>query len=157
MIIMIHCAYFDKLRNTSFFEVKEVAEAQELTRNEEDVGAAVVPVESESYVNLRKRMVGKHSAKVDNVLQENGKLCREFAKKQVGEGRWPTAAVAEHVSVMTSDPSLLLFFATVFVQSSRRFKSMLEQRRNLPAWQERENILDLLDQCQVLVVSGMTG
>lgn len=34
---------------------------------------------------------------------------------------------------------------------------MLEQRRRLPAWQEKEKILDLLDQCQVLVVSGMTG
>lgn len=34
---------------------------------------------------------------------------------------------------------------------------MLEQRRNLPAWQERENILSLLEQSQVLVVSGMTG
>lgn len=140
-----------------------MAEAQEFTRDEEDVAAAVIPVETESYVNLRKRTVGKHSGKVDNVLQENGKLCREFAKKQVGEGRWPIAVVAERVSVMTFDPSLFLSIATIFrccasvIQSSRRFKSMLEQRRNLPAWQERDNILDLLDQCQVLVVSGMTG
>lgn len=34
---------------------------------------------------------------------------------------------------------------------------MLEQRRRLPAWQEKENILGQLDRCQVLVVSGMTG
>lgn len=34
---------------------------------------------------------------------------------------------------------------------------MLEQRRKLPAWQERENILGALEQSQVLVVSGMTG
>ena len=34
---------------------------------------------------------------------------------------------------------------------------MLEQRRKLPAWNEKENILDLLERCQVLVVSGMTG
>lgn len=45
----------------------------------------------------------------------------------------------------------------LFSQSSRRFRSMLDQRKNLPAWQEKENILDQLDQCQVLVVSGMTG
>lgn len=45
----------------------------------------------------------------------------------------------------------------LFTQSSRRFRSMFEQRRKLPAWQEQENILDLLDRCQVLVVSGMTG
>lgn len=49
-------------------------------------------------------------------------------------------------------PSILLF-----TQSSRRFRSMFEQRRKLPAWKEQENILDLLDRCQVLVVSGMTG
>uniref|UniRef100_A0A3Q2YXE0 Putative ATP-dependent RNA helicase DHX57 n=1 Tax=Hippocampus comes TaxID=109280 RepID=A0A3Q2YXE0_HIPCM len=42
-------------------------------------------------------------------------------------------------------------------QSSKRFQSMLEQRTKLPAWNERDNILDLLDGCQVLVVSGMTG
>uniref|UniRef100_A0AAX7SM79 Putative ATP-dependent RNA helicase DHX57 n=1 Tax=Astatotilapia calliptera TaxID=8154 RepID=A0AAX7SM79_ASTCA len=42
-------------------------------------------------------------------------------------------------------------------QSSRRYSSMLEQRKNLPAWQEKEHILDVLDQCQVLVISGMTG
>uniref|UniRef100_A0A3B5M306 C3H1-type domain-containing protein n=1 Tax=Xiphophorus couchianus TaxID=32473 RepID=A0A3B5M306_9TELE len=82
-----------------------------------------VPVEAESYVNLRKKMESKHSQKTENLLQENGKLCRDFQRKR----------------------------------SSRRFKSMLEQRRNLPAWQEKENILDELDSCQVLVISGMTG
>lgn len=43
------------------------------------------------------------------------------------------------------------------LQSSGRFRSMLEQRRKLPAWNEKENILDVLDRCQVLVISGMTG
>lgn len=43
------------------------------------------------------------------------------------------------------------------VQARRCFASMLEQRRQLPAWQERENILDTLERSQVLVVSGMTG
>lgn len=114
-----------------------------------------VPAQSESYVNLRKRTVDKHGAKVDNVLQENGKLCREFARKQVGEG--PSHAAATGcVSVTTSDPSPLFLFCPL-MQSSRRFKSMLEQRKNLPAWQEREKILGLLEQSQVLVVSGMTG
>lgn len=42
-------------------------------------------------------------------------------------------------------------------QSSRHFQSMLYERQKLPAWQERENILDLLKNHQVLVVSGMTG
>uniref|UniRef100_A0A8C5NG69 RNA helicase n=1 Tax=Gouania willdenowi TaxID=441366 RepID=A0A8C5NG69_GOUWI len=42
-------------------------------------------------------------------------------------------------------------------QSSRHYMSMLVQRKNLPAWQERDKILDLLDRSQVLVVSGMTG
>ncbi|XP_069463895.1 putative ATP-dependent RNA helicase DHX57 isoform X2 [Ambystoma mexicanum] len=42
-------------------------------------------------------------------------------------------------------------------QSSRSYQSMWEERRNLPAWQKRETILDLLKMHQVLVVSGMTG
>ncbi|XP_026182398.1 putative ATP-dependent RNA helicase DHX57 [Mastacembelus armatus] len=101
-------------------DLKDTGEAEELDEDEEDV---IVPVETESYVNLRKKMVNKHNLKIDNLLQENGKLCREFQRKQ----------------------------------SSRRFRSMLEQRKNLPAWQENKKILDLLDQCQVLVISGMTG
>lgn len=104
-------------------DYKETEEAEELDERDEEEDDKAVPVESESYVNLRKRMVNKHNLKIDNLLQENGKLCREFRRKQ----------------------------------SSRRFRSMLEQRRKLPAWQEQDNILDMLDQCQVLVVSGMTG
>ncbi|XP_038595175.1 putative ATP-dependent RNA helicase DHX57 isoform X1 [Micropterus salmoides] len=104
-------------------DLKETGEAEELDERDEEDEDEAVPVENESYVNLRKKMVTKHNLKIDNLLQENGKLCREFQKKQ----------------------------------SSRRFRSMLEQRRKLPAWQEKENILDLLDRCQVLVVSGMTG
>uniref|UniRef100_A0A8C2Y6P7 Putative ATP-dependent RNA helicase DHX57 n=1 Tax=Coturnix japonica TaxID=93934 RepID=A0A8C2Y6P7_COTJA len=42
-------------------------------------------------------------------------------------------------------------------KSSRHFQSMLYERQKLPAWQERETILDLLTRHQVLVVSGMTG
>ncbi|KAM4614689.1 putative ATP-dependent RNA helicase DHX57 [Polymixia lowei] len=111
--------------NQRRMEAKELADAEELDErdeDEEDVNE-VVPVESESYVNLRKKMVKKHELRIDNLLQENGKLCQEFRRKK----------------------------------SSRRFNSMLQQRQKLPAWQERDHILDLLDQCQVLVVSGMTG
>ncbi|XP_074554352.1 putative ATP-dependent RNA helicase DHX57 [Halichoeres trimaculatus] len=104
-------------------DVRETKEAEELDDRDEEDEDEAIPVESESYVNLRKKMINKHNLKLDNVLQENSKLCREFQRKQ----------------------------------SSRRFRSMLEQRRKLPAWQERENILDLLERCQVLVVSGMTG
>ncbi|XP_062427610.1 putative ATP-dependent RNA helicase DHX57 [Rhea pennata] len=42
-------------------------------------------------------------------------------------------------------------------KSSRHFQSMLQERQKLPAWQERETILDMLNSHQVLVVSGMTG
>ncbi|XP_058480451.1 putative ATP-dependent RNA helicase DHX57 [Solea solea] len=42
-------------------------------------------------------------------------------------------------------------------RSSKLFLSMLEQRKSLPAWQEKDHILDQLEQCQMLVISGMTG
>ncbi|XP_064411237.1 putative ATP-dependent RNA helicase DHX57 [Latimeria chalumnae] len=42
-------------------------------------------------------------------------------------------------------------------QSSRHYQSMLEERQKLPAWQEKETILNLIRRHQVLVVSGMTG
>ncbi|XP_051946382.1 putative ATP-dependent RNA helicase DHX57 [Xyrauchen texanus] len=41
-----------------------------------------IPVENESYVNLRKRMVKKLELKTEQIQQENKKLCREFKKKQ---------------------------------------------------------------------------
>uniref|UniRef100_A0A667YGD4 Putative ATP-dependent RNA helicase DHX57 n=1 Tax=Myripristis murdjan TaxID=586833 RepID=A0A667YGD4_9TELE len=108
--------------STNYQRRAEGEELDERDEDEEDDDEAV-PVESESYVNLRKKMVKKHELKIDNLLQENSKLCQEFRRKQ----------------------------------SSRRFNSMLQQRQKLPAWQEKDNILDLLDHCQVLVVSGMTG
>nr|XP_020832636.1 putative ATP-dependent RNA helicase DHX57 isoform X3 [Phascolarctos cinereus] len=43
------------------------------------------------------------------------------------------------------------------VMASRQYQSILQERRSLPAWEERETILDLLSKHQVLVVSGMTG
>ncbi|XP_061770530.1 putative ATP-dependent RNA helicase DHX57 [Nerophis ophidion] len=74
------------------------------------------PIKAESYPRKRVAINPK-------LLQENGKLCKDFQRNQ----------------------------------SSKRFKSMLEERMKLPAWNEKDNILDLLDECQVLVVSGMTG
>lgn len=68
---------------TFVFKVKDTAEAEELDEKEEDEEDDVVPVESESYVNLRKKMVTKHNLKIDNLLQENSKLCREFLRKKV--------------------------------------------------------------------------
>ncbi|XP_056281028.1 putative ATP-dependent RNA helicase DHX57 [Pseudoliparis swirei] len=107
--------------NRRLIDLKVTGEAEELDERGED--DEDVPVESESYVNLRKKLGNKHNPRIDNLLKDNVKLCREFKMKK----------------------------------SSARFRSMLEQRRKLPAWNEKENILDLLDQCQVLVVSGMTG
>lgn len=130
----------------SGFTSEERAEAEE----EEDEDEAV-PVENESYVNLRKKTVQKHSLKTDNVLQESGKLCREFQRKQVSESR------SESHKLLTRTWSQCLRSRSSRAQSSRRFASMLEQRRKLPAWQERENILGMLERSQVLVVSGMTG
>lgn len=68
---------------TSYFKDKETAEAEALDGRDEEDEDEAVPVENESYVNLRKKMVNKHNLKMDNLLQENGKLCREFQKKQV--------------------------------------------------------------------------
>lgn len=62
-----------------------MGEAEELDEREEDEEDVVVPVESESYVNLRKKMVNRHNVRIDNLLQENGKLCREFQRKKVQE------------------------------------------------------------------------
>lgn len=109
--------------NNKTLDYKDTADTEELDERDEEDEDIAVPLENESYVNLRKKMVNKHNMKMDNLLQENGKLCKDFQKKQ----------------------------------SSRRFRSMLEQRRNLPAWQEQDTILAQLEGCQVLVVSGMTG
>ncbi|KAM9845045.1 putative ATP-dependent RNA helicase DHX57 [Aulostomus maculatus] len=42
-------------------------------------------------------------------------------------------------------------------QSSAYFRSMLELRKRLPAWNEKDTILDLLEQSHVLVITGITG
>ncbi|XP_062912424.1 putative ATP-dependent RNA helicase DHX57 isoform X1 [Mobula hypostoma] len=42
-------------------------------------------------------------------------------------------------------------------QSSKRYQSMLQERKKLPAFDAKDQILDMLSKAQVLVVSGMTG
>lgn len=126
------------------YPAKETEESDDREETEED---EVVPVVNESYVNLKRKSATARRPETFNVLRENGKLCQEFQRKQVKE---------KHLSTFV--PALLSKCVTLpSSQASRRFRSMLEERKQLPAWQERENILDQLDRCQVLVVSGMTG
>ncbi|KAK7896352.1 hypothetical protein WMY93_021677 [Mugilogobius chulae] len=110
-------------KNYRAIDYKDTGDMGELDERDEEDEEQTVPVENESYVNLRKKMIIKHNLKIDNLLQENSKLCNDYPKKK----------------------------------SSRRFRAMLEQRMNLPAWQEKDTILAQLEGCQVLVVSGMTG
>lgn len=63
--------------------MRDTKEAEELDDRDEEDEDEAIPVESESYVNLRKKMINKHNLKLDNVGQENSKLCREFQRKQV--------------------------------------------------------------------------
>lgn len=65
--------------------VKETEATEELDERDEEEEDEAVPVESESYINLRKKMVNKHNLKIENIRQENGKLCRDFQRKQVME------------------------------------------------------------------------
>ncbi|TRY60779.1 hypothetical protein DNTS_032212 [Danionella cerebrum] len=94
---------------------------------EEEEGACV-PVETESYVELRKRARMKTEINVENTQQENKNL------NTVSEG-----------------------FSVCFSETSGRYVSMQEQRQKLPAWQKRNDILDCLQTNQALVISGMTG
>uniref|UniRef100_A0A671MHC6 RNA helicase n=1 Tax=Sinocyclocheilus anshuiensis TaxID=1608454 RepID=A0A671MHC6_9TELE len=60
---------------------KDIDDEQEDGDDDEDEEQCI-PVENESYVNLRKRMV-KFEIKTEQILQENKKLCREFKRKQI--------------------------------------------------------------------------
>lgn len=61
---------------------EDIDDEQEEEDDDEDEEENI-PVENESYVNLRKRMVKKIEIKAEQMQQENKKLCREFKKKQV--------------------------------------------------------------------------
>ncbi|XP_026870115.2 putative ATP-dependent RNA helicase DHX57 isoform X1 [Electrophorus electricus] len=47
----------------------------------EEDGEECVPIENESYVNLRKKLEKKSETRAEDVLKENRKLCREFRRK----------------------------------------------------------------------------
>uniref|UniRef100_A0A4W4E6C5 Putative ATP-dependent RNA helicase DHX57 n=1 Tax=Electrophorus electricus TaxID=8005 RepID=A0A4W4E6C5_ELEEL len=49
----------------------------------EEDGEECVPIENESYVNLRKKLEKKSETRAEDVLKENRKLCREFRRKSV--------------------------------------------------------------------------
>ncbi|MFT7806120.1 putative ATP-dependent RNA helicase DHX57 [Arapaima gigas] len=118
-----NCSNNENRKQTEVREAVGLTEQLKEEEEEEEEEAKEVTVETESYVNLRKKIAKRYEGKTENLLQDNTRLCREFRSKQ----------------------------------SSRRFLSMLQERQKLPAWQERENILNLLKDHQVLVVSGMTG
>ncbi|KAK2896458.1 hypothetical protein Q8A67_010946 [Cirrhinus molitorella] len=61
---------------------EDVDDEQEDGDNDEDEEECI-PVENESYVNLRKRMVKKAEIKTEQITQENKKLCREFKRKRL--------------------------------------------------------------------------
>lgn len=49
---------------------------------EEDEELQVVHIESESYVNLKKKLLKKYNTPVQNVSKENVKICRQFSVKK---------------------------------------------------------------------------
>uniref|UniRef100_A0A8C7WL81 RNA helicase n=1 Tax=Oncorhynchus mykiss TaxID=8022 RepID=A0A8C7WL81_ONCMY len=58
-----------------------IQQATEDLEEEEDEEGVVVP-QTESYVNLRKKMVKRHEERTGSQQKENAKLCREFRTKQ---------------------------------------------------------------------------
>lgn len=79
-------------------------EADALQEKDEEDEADTVPVESESYVNLKKRMARKHHLNVDSLLQENRKLCKEFQKKQVVTSWFVVSVVVSSSSSSSPTP-----------------------------------------------------
>ncbi|KAK2531834.1 Dhx57 [Columba guinea] len=103
------------------------------------------PTESEPQ---EKEEVAKQEEKDEQVVVENESyvnLKKKLSKKYDVQAK---SVYKENVKICTQFH---------LKKSSRHYQSLLYERQKLPAWQERENILDLLKNHQVLVVSGMTG
>ena len=49
------------------------------------------------------------------------------------------------------------YFVYFLLKSVPAYKSMLEERKKLPAWKSQQNIIETLQNHQVVVISGMTG
>ncbi|XP_064915126.1 putative ATP-dependent RNA helicase DHX57 isoform X4 [Columba livia] len=95
-----------------------------------------------------KEEVAKQEEKDEQVVVENESyvnLKKKLSKKYDVQAK---SVYKENVKICTQFH---------LKKSSRHYQSLLYERQKLPAWQERENILDLLKNHQVLVVSGMTG
>lgn len=72
------------VQSDASYRRQDIGDEQEDSDDEGDEDEEeCIPVENESYVNLRKRMVKKSEVKTEQILQENKKLCGEFKKKQV--------------------------------------------------------------------------
>ncbi|XP_042303020.1 LOW QUALITY PROTEIN: putative ATP-dependent RNA helicase DHX57 [Sceloporus undulatus] len=114
------------LSNSSYVPCQTSEATKDLVTEEDDDDdeeLQTVHVETESYVNLKKKLLRKYTTPAKSVSKENLKICKQFSIKK----------------------------------SSRHYQAMLQERQKLPAWEKKETILRLLNQHQVLVVSGMTG
>ncbi|XP_055026440.2 putative ATP-dependent RNA helicase DHX57 [Misgurnus anguillicaudatus] len=69
-----------KLKEDAPFLREDIDDEQEEGDDEDEEES--IPVQNESYVNLRKRMVKKTEIRTEQIQQDNKKLCGEFRRKQ---------------------------------------------------------------------------
>lgn len=72
------------IKNVSFYPFQVEKESEPEEEADEDEGPVPVIVESESYVNLKKKISKRYDWQGNSIHAENAKICKQFRIKQVG-------------------------------------------------------------------------
>ncbi|KAL9952425.1 hypothetical protein ACROYT_G039680 [Oculina patagonica] len=142
-------------------EAKDLCDAQSpaifclasLLESEEEVMACFKMPPSEYSLPVAKTIVTTLSVSQGSGLKRNQPSVEKEASTKLG-----MTEPQESTDVQkTHEKNRKLKQQYQRLQSVPAYKSMLEERKKLPAWQSQDNIIQKLQNHQVVVISGMTG
>lgn len=139
---------------------------------EEKVGLKLPPVWRELWEELAEARKSSLDAKDREVLRELRDLVRQRRDRELEDGVILQSAFRGRASARnqndarelsqemtkggTADPE---FYQRIWMQKSNtaRYQTMLQSRMQLPMWQFRQQVTDLVDREQVVIICGETG
>ncbi|XP_068681408.1 putative ATP-dependent RNA helicase DHX57 isoform X2 [Montipora foliosa] len=119
-----------------------------LLENEQEIMNCYKMTPSEYSLPVKKSIIAPDIGLVENGASKKG---ASIMKPKIKKLQQPS----EELTIQKKNTMLKQQFERL--QSVAAYKSMLEERKKLPAWKSQQNITETLKETQVVVISGMTG
>ncbi|KAK2567372.1 putative ATP-dependent RNA helicase DHX57 [Acropora cervicornis] len=119
-----------------------------LLENEEEIMTCFKRPPSEFSLPIKKTITPPSFELVENCIDKNSVPIKKPQIKKHEKS-------SQQLTIQEKNKKLKQQFERL--ESVAGYKSVLEERKNLPAWKSQQNIIETLKEHQVVVISGMTG